>query len=654
MLFHFHVPGFSGGFAGVDVFFVISGYLMTSIIVTARSRGEFTIESFLLARAGRIFPALFVLVAVVLVVALVLLPPVDVRSIARYAAYALMFWSNQILASEDGYFATASNENVFLHTWSLSLEWQFYLLLPLILIGRAKIHRNAWVILVTALVASAVYSVLEPSTGVRFFSLGARAWELAAGGLIFLATLRPSATGSVRPWRRVAAWIGLAIILASFRVVDESMSWPMPWALLPVGGTCIVIAAASDASIFGWKAIQALGRWSYSVYLWHWPCVVALRMLHRQSEPGWIIFGIALSILLGCLSYRLVEDPARRWLRSLPLRRSALVACGWLAAVGVAGGIVKADGLPQREPQLARGLRDLQLAEIDSTFPPQCANWRTSEELKLCELHSEVVSRKAWLVVGDSHAQHYWPYFDARVKHRRVDFMTSAGCAPLPGLNVARRGFECPRVFDRVRELVDTGHYDRVIFASWWNIYFDGRLCVWQDARCQARVADIGDAAPSFEALRATWREWRARGIAVNVVLPEPTPGFNQPRELARRRHLGLDASPAESIPANNYLRHAGPVGEALERTAKLAGASLIDPADQLCHEGRCWFVDEGRQPIARDSNHLRATWVALGMHYLDRLLSESPGEQQISRLDSEPRRQCRECEPQSDAPASP
>ena len=213
--------------------------------------------------------------------------------------------------------------------------------------------------------------------------------------------------------------------------------------------------------------------------------------------------------------------------------------------------------------------------------------------------------------------------------------MTAAGCPPLPGINFRKPGTDCSRVFDRVRELVDTGRYERVIFASWWDQYFTGMFCIWQDKRCQAKISDVKEAAQIFNVVVSTWREWRARGVAVSVILPEPAPGFDQPVELARRRYLGLDAAPAESISTNDYARAAGPVRGVLVLAAKLTGASVIDPADQLCHDDRCWFIDDRKQPILRDSNHFRATWAAQHMHYPDVLLSESSGGEQIGKHDS-------------------
>lgn len=255
VLFHFKVPGFAGGFAGVDVFFAISGFLMTQIISNGHLRGDFKIGKFILARASRIFPALFVLVIAVLLLSL-LLPPIDLRSIARYATFSLLFWSNQIFAGEQGYFAADSDANPFLHTWSLSVEWQFYLLLPLLLSVRPFSRSYGLIVLTGAFLASALFSMIETSATVRFFSLGTRAWEMAAGGLTFLATSGRPPAFKTKMLPGLFALSGFLLIFASFVVVDPFTPWPLPWAILPVVGTCMVIAANAQVKFFGWKPIE--------------------------------------------------------------------------------------------------------------------------------------------------------------------------------------------------------------------------------------------------------------------------------------------------------------------------------------------------------------------------------------------------------------
>jgi len=627
MLFHFRVPGFSGGFVGVDVFFAISGFLMTRIIATARDRGGFSVLRFLRARAARILPALFVLVVTVNLVSALVLPPVDLRAISRYGAFALLFWSNQILAGESGYFAPSSDENPFLHTWSLALEWQFYLLLPFALMGRGPLRRQGWLVLGFGLAGSAAFATFEHNDTIRFFTLGARAWELALGGLAYLATSKARPAGPSSRWRPYLAMAGLVQIACGIWLVDPYVPWPIPWAILPVMGTAVVIASRHQFAAYAWAPVQALGRWSYSVYLWHWPTLVALRFMHLESDVAWIAMAMTLSIVLGYLSYRWIEVPARVALRTSTGSTNARVAGAWVAAILANVLFVKIDGWPQRRPAMADSLRSLKSAEADWTFPGRCVNWKTQVDPVLCTVHPEAVGSRRWLVVGDSHAQHMWPYFEAKASGRRIDFMTAGGCPPLPGLNLKVPGYDCPRIFDRVDALVRSGLYERVIVAAWWDGYFtgDAPVCMWQDGRCGATIATTAAARASFDAVSQAWRAWHALGTQVYAFLPEPRLRVSQPRELARRRFMGIDEGPARAVSADAYFRTTGPVRAEVTRAASMAGATVIDPAAQLCDTQVCRLVDAQGEPILRDGSHFRASWVAKSMAYPDEALLARP-----------------------------
>ncbi|HWL29750.1 MAG TPA: acyltransferase, partial [Burkholderiaceae bacterium] len=292
MLFHFDLPGFGGGFVGVDVFFVISGLLMTSIIVRGLSSGEgthgFSLIGFYYARAKRILPALIVLCAILLGVGWFTLASTDYRELGSHSALSLAFLSNMKYWLEAGYFDAASHEKWLLHTWSLSVEWQFYLVLPLFLMVVWRFfpgRRNARYALLAAFAASLLMSVVltpgHPSTSFYFFPI--RAWEMLAGGLchLFAAELALDARQA-----RLAEWLGYGLILASIFTLDATDAWPSYLALLPVSGALLVLIANRQQSFLSrLRLTQRMGLWSYSVYLWHWPMVVALVYLEREDEP---------------------------------------------------------------------------------------------------------------------------------------------------------------------------------------------------------------------------------------------------------------------------------------------------------------------------------------------------------------------------------
>ncbi|MDX1697202.1 MAG: acyltransferase, partial [Thiohalobacterales bacterium] len=308
LLYHYEITGFSGGFIGVDVFFVISGFLMTAIIFSGIEAGTFTLSGFYLARARRIVPALAVVCIALLVFGWFWLAPHHYEAIGKNAGASILFFSNLIYNRAGGYFASPAEENWLLHTWSLSVEWQFYLIYPILLTLLYKysrdFRRNAYIALVVITLASAGYSLYKTETDPvdAFFILPTRFWELVAGGLVYLYTSRPGRSLNTE-------YHGLFLILLSIFLFNDDTGWPGILAIVPVTGTCLVILSVRQESIWTCNRFaQAIGRWSYSIYLWHWPLVVGIRYFGVMNDPLWLSFAVVASILLGALSYTFVEQ----------------------------------------------------------------------------------------------------------------------------------------------------------------------------------------------------------------------------------------------------------------------------------------------------------------------------------------------------------
>lgn len=336
LLFHFKVPGLAAGFIGVDIFFVISGFLMTDIILRGLEQGNFSLWRFYMARVRRIVPALMLLVAVLLVLGWYWLPTPEYRTLGSQSAYSLAFFSNIHYWRSAGYFDSAAHEKWLLHTWSLGIEMQFYLLYPVfaLLVWKLKagvktFARSLVVLFVLSLGLSVVASSWEPVAA--FYLLPTRGWELAAGGLVCLLGRHSSAWLVSK--QRLLYWAGLALWLAAFVLIDSSLPWPSGWALLPVAGTALIILANQQQQLMVNPLAQWLGAVSYSLYLWHWPLVVALYFAGLQQHWGWVTAGLLFSLLLGQLSYRLVENPLRHGLTRRSYRQQVM-------ALGVAGLVI--------------------------------------------------------------------------------------------------------------------------------------------------------------------------------------------------------------------------------------------------------------------------------------------------------------------------
>lgn len=305
VLFHFNASWMPGGFAGVDVFFVISGFLMTGIIFRGIEQEKFSILKFYIARANRIIPALAVLCLVLLIFGWFYLTPYDFKLLGKHVASSIGFLSNIIYWSESGYFDTASHGKWLLHTWSLSVEWQFYIIYPIILVGLRKFisvkAMKATILIGTILgFAFCVIATYKFPNG-SYYLLPTRAWEMMIGGVAYL---YPFALQEKR--KKLVERFGLVLIVGSYFLISKENPWPGYFAVLPVLGSFLVIQAQrNDSIITSNLALQKLGAWSYSIYLWHWPLVVAI--YYFSLNDMFIYLGITLSVLLGFLSNKYIE-----------------------------------------------------------------------------------------------------------------------------------------------------------------------------------------------------------------------------------------------------------------------------------------------------------------------------------------------------------
>jgi peptidoglycan/LPS O-acetylase OafA/YrhL len=305
VLFHFNASWMPGGFAGVDVFFVISGFLMTGIIFKGIEQENFSIFKFYVARANRIIPALAVLCLVMLVWGWFYLTPLDYKAFGKHVASSMGFLSNVIYWRESGYFDATSHEKWLLHTWSLSVEWQFYIIYPLVLLAMRKFMslKVMKAAVLAGTILGFIFCVIATYKwpNLAYYQLPTRAWEMMIGGVAYL---YPIALKEER--KKILEWLGLALIVGSYFLISKDNPWPGYLALFPVLGSFLIIQAQrSDSLITSHVIFQKLGAWSYSIYLWHWPLVVAI--YYFSLNEIFIYLGIALSVLLGFLSNKYIE-----------------------------------------------------------------------------------------------------------------------------------------------------------------------------------------------------------------------------------------------------------------------------------------------------------------------------------------------------------
>jgi peptidoglycan/LPS O-acetylase OafA/YrhL len=339
VLFHFNAAWMPGGFAGVDVFFVISGFLMTGIIFRGIEQEKFSIFKFYVARANRIIPALAVLCLVLFVFGWFYLTPLEYKTLGKHAASSIVFFSNVLYWKESSYFAVASHEKWLLHTWSLSVEWQFYIIYPLVLVAMRKfmsVNVMKTVVLtgsVLGFILCVIVTYKWPNP--TYYLLHSRAWEMMIGGVAYL---YPFTLNEKR--KKLVECLGLAMIVGTYFLITKETPWPGYLSIFPVLGSFLLIQAQRNDSFITSNVIsQKLGTWSYSIYLWHWPLVVAI--YYYSLSDIFIYLGIALSVLLGFMSNKYIEKIKFRnnfvglfsYLKCKPLYM--------LLAIGLIGGTIK-------------------------------------------------------------------------------------------------------------------------------------------------------------------------------------------------------------------------------------------------------------------------------------------------------------------------
>lgn len=479
--FHGFPETLSGGFVGVDVFFVISGYLITGIILRGTDAGTFSFLHFYAQRARRLLPSLTVVLAAVLGAGWYWLWPAEFEQLATHAAAATAFIVNIVLWRESGYFDTATELKPLMHLWSLSVEEQFYLLYPcfLWLTWRFGIRRIVPILVVLGGSFALNMAWLQHDPSGTFFLPVTRFWEPAAGGaLAWLQHVHrhAGARNTLPPWRQALPAAGLAAIAVAAFTLSGDEPYPGIRAVLPVAGAAAVIAAGPSAwlnrRIFAHRALVWVGLISYPLYLWHWPLLAFARLLHADTPPPLLRAGLmAAAVLLAWLTYRYVETPvrfgAKRRLR-LGLTLTGLgVACA--AAVTIRMG----DGIPSRLPDDMAAMLAYRVNLKQAYRETTCFLDPDQDAPALDACPDPWPGRNGtWLLWGDSHAAHLYPGLRETISRDGPTLVqrTASGCPPLEGETIMHAHI-CSKVRERIWQEIAAHPPEKVTLAAFWTEY---------------------------------------------------------------------------------------------------------------------------------------------------------------------------------------
>ncbi|MEN9620526.1 MAG: hypothetical protein RL499_719 [Actinomycetota bacterium] len=637
VVFHLRPTWLVGGFIGVDVFFVISGYLITRhLIDEAVETGRVALARFWARRARRLLPAALLVLVVTAAATLALLPSTEWARALRGVVSSALYVQNWSLALDSAdYFAIGQPASPVQHYWSLSVEEQFYLVWPLVIIAMIAVSRVLWrpgvlgaitaglVLVVVVSFAASVLAAIEGAQGAYFFT-HVRAWEFGLGGLAAIALRRGGLQGWNDAARASVAWAGWIGIAVSAALIPQSTAFPGWVALAPVASTLAVIAAGpsngwwSPSRWAGFAPVTRVGDWSYSIYLWHWPVIIiGGAMLSAPLPIGWAAAAVALTLVLAALTYRFVENPVRRapsLTEARPRRTAAaaLVATVLVIVVPLGGAIgfagLVGEGDERTQQAIAAGdlcfgaasidaLVDCSganrgpwapdLAIVEESLPPyvedECRNRLPAELFDRCE-RGPVDAAFRILVIGDSHAGQ-WESAVGRLAEARGWSYTIAIRGGCPWSTAPKRGD------DAVIAARCASHSDALVGELATRESWDLIVTSWSVGSPNAGRGD--EVVAGF---RDAWAPVVARGTPIVVIRDTPNVGDTVTDCLAAHRGEAELCAVPRSLALGD--------DEAVTAAEGFDGVTVIDLSRYFCNEEVCPVVIGG-VVVYRDGNHV-------------------------------------------------
>lgn len=610
MLFHIGNPYTAGGFVGVDVFFVVSGYLITQILVREIDTHSFSLWAFFERRVRRILPALFVMLAASSAVGYLILFPREFAPFTKTAAAAALSVSNFVFAEQSGYFDLGSDLKPLLHTWSLGVEEQFYIVFPLFFFICRRYFHLPWVLVIApAACGSVAVAILQTQfqPAIAFYWTISRAWEFLVGSAL-AAGLFPAA------WRtrwlaELAATAGLCLILCAVVLFDRQTPFPGAAAIVPCLGTALLLHANSAhhtwiGRLLSLTVLRGIGIISFSLYLWHWPLLAFARILFGSELGPWVYAGLfAATFPIAWLSWRFIEQPVRSN-KTLFSRRTLFVGAGLAATLFLVGGLAvsRVSGMPSRfSPQA------LAIANAESRDRTVCMK-STNEQIRrgeACRMGAPNAP-PTFVVIGDSFAAALLPGFDSagHITGKSGLLFSTGGCHPLLGAG----DLKCREFLDAAFDYVaSNAAIDTIILVSRWPTATEARRfgAVSID---RLYISDASSVSLSVTENRAVFARGLDRSIQaasgqrVVVVTGIPEQQVNIPLANAPRKHYDLQL--IEGTPRGLVDQRYAYVRGLFDPENLPDNVSVVDLRNSLCDTQLCRGMD-GDRPLYSDDNHL-------------------------------------------------
>lgn len=613
VLFHTFPRMMSGGFIGVDIFFVISGYLISTIILTNIERDSFSIVDFYRRRIRRIFPALLVVLLFCVLAGWLLLLQDEFRQLGKHIAGGTAFVQNFVLWGESGYFDNDPQSKPLLHLWSLAVEEQYYIFWPLLLVLACK-RRWAFTGVIGAIAATSfgvsVWLAYKDPTA-AFYSPASRFWELMVGGsLAYIALHRIDVIGR---YGNVASAVGIALLLLGIVLTNPGRAFPGFWALLPTMGAFLLILAGPGAwinrSVLASRPFVACGLISYPLYLWHWPLLSLAHIVWPDNGHLAKVTLVLLSFLLASLTYVFVEKKLR-WNRVPNL--SALLLCGGLV-------LMLCGGLAIRSALVSPRIDYVNVAERGEWDFLAARSPGHEARDGIYPLHVE--RHATTMFIGDSHVAQYAERIndveDRDPSRNGSIFAVSAGCPPIRQVYIQNFPADaaCWTIRRDALAQAANSRVTSVVLGGFWSSYFDGHGYYFASGGKQLSLDTPEGRAAAFEELDREVKALQALHKTVYVLLDNPVGSQFDPHDYVPR------FGPFDSRVADQLVQPDGvqlQIRSELIALAERNHAQIIDPESRLCVSGGCIRVTGKGAAVYKEASHLNPDWVAKHADYID------------------------------------
>lgn len=629
LIYHYFPNLIQGGFVGVDIFFVISGYLIAEAVLSPYTAGHFSVIEFYKRRANRLLPALLLMIFTVVGIGYIFLFPTELAALGKHAIAGLLFYSNILYATESGYFDAAAKLKPLLHLWSLGVEAQFYLSFPLLVIFfKSKTTKAIVVVTIFSLLISIFLTKDHPSYS--YYLPVTRIWELLSGSLIYIyshSTQSFISTPFISRFKcsrflsaNLLAIFGfLSIVFSSF-FISNNDQFPGYLALLPVIGAGSLILSGPNskvnAIVLSHRLMVYIGKISYPVYLWHWPLLCFFQIVFCESLGVYLKLSLVLlSLLIGSITHHIVEKPFSRLKRFPYLDRAPIQ----LAIFGCLMSILiwKVPAVLPEWP----GVYKIEEAIGDWKLPGG-----ENHEIALPDgqriTYRVVGSAKdspSVLLVGDSHIEQYWPLFVDRftVAHNdgegSIAIFSRGGCLPIAHIERITSGYHCEMYGSNVVKLLTETTAKTVVIGAFWEGYFLGGYrednpkplvkLVGSKGNVQAGFL-LSAESPALVSFESMISDLKSRGVDVYIVLSNVSYDPFNPRLMVN--HLTREINPEKYVDLVAYNLYRKAVTDMLSTIASRTGARILDPSLSLCSSGYCPTRTIDGKPIYSDSNHIR------------------------------------------------